>query len=148
MPSALHPVGDFVNLLVVLLLGVSIRLFLTGESGEVVTLRLDLRPVEHHRRALFDEHLVDFPSRHVNRGSLTADDAGSATESNPPLPGTARTSVIPAARVTGICSLDGETAVAATTSGLKFPVSVESTVALTAPISRNPICVTESKIPG
>ncbi len=55
---------------------------------------------------------------------------------------------MPAARVTGICSLDGETAVAATTSGLKFPVSVESTVALTAPISRNPICVMESKIPG
>src|SRR6266699_2273323 len=39
-------------------------------------------------------------------------------ESKPPLPGTARTSVMPAARVTGMCSLEGDTAVAATTSGL------------------------------
>ncbi len=69
-------------------------------------------------------------------------------ESMPPLAGTARTSVMPAARVTVMCSLEGKIAVAATTSGLKSPVSVSSTVALTAPISRKPICVTESKSPG
>src|SRR6266404_9930907 len=47
-------------------------------------------------------------------------------ESMPPLAGTARTSVMPAARVTGICSLEGSTASAATTSGLNCPVSVDS----------------------
>jgi len=45
---------------------------------------------------------------------------------------------MPAARVTGMCSLDGNTASAATTSGLNAPVSAESTVALTAAIMRSP----------
>src|SRR5256885_17130957 len=55
---------------------------------------------------------------------------------------------MPAARVTGMCSLEGKTAVAATTSGLNEPVSAESTVEETAPISLRPICVTASKRPG
>ena len=55
---------------------------------------------------------------------------------------------MPAARVTGMCSLDGRMASAATASGLKAPVSVVSTVALTAEISLKPICVTGSKRPG
>jgi len=54
---------------------------------------------------------------------------------------------MPEARVTGMCSLDGKTAVAATTSGLMEPVSALSTVEFTAPISLRPICVTGSKRP-
>ena len=52
------------------------------------------------------------------------------------------------ARVTGMCSLEGRMASAATASGLNVPVSVVSTVALTAETSLRPICVTGSKRPG
>ena len=55
------------------------------------------------------------------------------------MPGTASTSVIPLARVTGMCAVAGFTAVAATSSGLNAPSSRVSTVAETAPTSFKPI---------
>src|SRR5260370_17997045 len=78
MPGALHPLGEFVHVFVVLLLGFGIRFFFSRKSGEVECSRFDLRPVEHHRRALLDEHLVDFPAGEMDRRGLPADYAASA----------------------------------------------------------------------
>src|SRR5260370_1518911 len=60
-------------LFVVFRLGVVFWFFLTGESGEVECVVFDLRHVEYHGRVFLDEHFLDGPPRHVDRGGLTAD---------------------------------------------------------------------------
>src|ERR1051326_7685986 len=145
MARAIDPVGQFVNLLVVLLLGVGVRFFLAQKSCEIKGAGLDFRPGQHHRHATLDLHFIHRPTSQAECRCLSANDAAITKKIET---ATATTSVIPAARVTGMCSLDGNTAVAATTSGLKGPVSAESTVALTALISLRPICVIGSNRPG
>src|SRR6266851_4512329 len=73
VPRALHPVGDFINLFVVFLLGLAVRFFFSGESSEVERAGFDLRPIQHHRSAFLDEHFVDGPASEVNGGSLPTD---------------------------------------------------------------------------
>lgn len=65
-----------------------------------------------------------------------------------PPPGLVITLVIPLARVTGMCSLAGLTAVAARNCGLNNPISAMSLISRTASISVRPISVDESIIPG
>ena len=68
---------------------------------------------------------------------------------NPPSrPGATTAWVIPLARATGRCSLEGWIAVAARRWGFISPSSTVSTVALMAPISVRPSWLTESIIPG
>src|SRR5216684_4417869 len=45
VPRALHPVGDFIHLFVVFLLGLAVRFFFSGESSEVERAGFDLRPI-------------------------------------------------------------------------------------------------------
>src|SRR5260370_21407476 len=91
MPGALHPLGEFVHVFVVLLLGFGIRFFFSRKSGEVECSRFDLRPVEHHRRALLDEHLVDFPAGEMDRRGLPADYVASSAGIKPALAGNRKT---------------------------------------------------------
>ena len=78
MPGALHPVRDFIHPFVVFLLGFAEGLFLSRKSGEVKSVRFDLRPIEHHRRALLDEHFVNGPTGEVNGRGLSANHAACA----------------------------------------------------------------------
>ena len=56
--------------------------------------------------------------------------------------------VMPFARATGMCSLEGWTALAAASCGLYSPSSTVSTVAAVEPTSVKPRLLTESMIPG
>src|SRR5216683_3221629 len=73
VPRALQPVGDFIHLFVVFLLGLAVRFFFSGESSEVERAGFDLWPIQHHRSAFLDEHFVDGPASEVNGGSLPTD---------------------------------------------------------------------------
>ena len=146
--GAIEPVGEFDDVLVVFLLRFGVRLLLARERLEVEGL-LSICGQLRTMATLFlmSMSLMVQPERRMAE-ACPPRMPEAPPESKPPLAGTARTSVMPTARVTGMCWLEGRTASAATTSGLKAPVSVVSTVAMTAEISLRPICVTESKRPG
>ena len=115
-----EPVGEFVDLLFVFLLGFGewlrfcwrrlrsrkIAVSIVGQSMTMATL------------FLMSMSLMVQPARWIAEAWPPRRFA-EPRESKPPLAGTARTSVMPAARVTGMCSLDGRMASAATASGIE-----------------------------
>ncbi len=66
----------------------------------------------------------------------------------PVAPGVTSTEVMPLARTTGMCSLEGLTAMRARSCGLKSPISPVSTVSRTLAISARPMGEPESIMPG
>src|SRR5215472_18781462 len=80
MAGAVQPVREYIDLLVVFLLGFSVRFFLAREGREVESLRLDLRPIEHHGRALLNEHFINGPASKMNRRCLTTDGSPAAAK--------------------------------------------------------------------
>ncbi len=66
----------------------------------------------------------------------------------PVVPGVTSTVVMPLARTTGMCSLEGFTATSARSWGLKSPISPVSTVSRTLAISASPTGEPESIRPG
>ena len=72
MASTLEPFRELGHLLLVFLLRVAVGFLLSGKGGEIKSLRLDGRPVQHHRDVLLQQHVADRPAGHVNRGCLPA----------------------------------------------------------------------------
>src|SRR5215472_2354890 len=80
MARAVEPIRKLIDLLVVFLLGFRVRFFLAREGREVESLRLDLRPIERHGRALLNEHFINGPTSEMNCGRLTTDGSPAAAK--------------------------------------------------------------------
>src|SRR5439155_19028142 len=62
------------------LLGFAVRFFHAREGGEIKSLGLDLRPIDHHGGTFPDQHFVNGPTGQMDRGGLAAQGSPAAAK--------------------------------------------------------------------